>query len=254
MDNFKDFDLQTISRLVSPRRQQISLPQMLRLQQFKDFFATPKACLAMTSGGKPHNGHLVLTKNDFQFNIPEALSKVRNGQILLLAFTFEGIDYCVQVASGEIFAKYFTLKPVQARYHQRHEIKATTLICPVTQRDADAFLTGQYIIRRIRGLNATPNRVRYLIREIVIQVNGGLCIEYPRIDAPVCTGTLHDLSQGGCSILLQDGDEKLFSVWKILYFEVTFALGGRIGNLGCFAVVKSLASRHGTSILRCSFL
>lgn len=254
MDNFKDFDLQTIARLVSPRRQQVSLLQMQRLQRFKDFFASAKPCIAMTSGGKPYHGHLVYTKNEFQFNFPEALGKVRNGQTLLMAFTMEGVEYCVQVASGQIFPKYFMLRPVQSRYHQRYEVKTPTLVCPVTQRDADAFFTGEYIIRRLRGINDTPRRIRYFIREIVIQINGGLLTEYPRLEAPICTGILNDLSQGGCSIFIKEADEKLFRAWKILYFEATLALGGRIGNLGCFAVVKSLVGKHGTSVLRCAFL
>lgn len=254
MENFKDFDLETVARLVYPRRQQISLLQMMRSRRIKDFFAEPKPCLAVTPGVKPYSGKLSFHSSQFLFHLAQPIGGIRNGQLLLLVFSIDEVDYCVQVASGQVFREYFVLQPIQARYHKRYLIKAPALVYPVSQSDAEAIVSGKALIRRIRSSDQSDIGIKYFVRELMIDQLGSPIAEYPRINTNMLAALMQDLSQGGCAIAVQNTDEKLFRDPKMLYFEVTLNLGNRVGNLACFAVKKGIISRGSHALIRCAFL
>lgn len=253
MENFKDIELETVARLVYPRRQQISLLQMLGSKRFKEYFAEEKFCIALTPGMKPLHGKMSFFRSEFLFHIKQADCGILNGQLLLLVFSIDEVDYCVQVASGQIFREYFVLQPIQARYHKRYLIKAPALICAVSEKETEAIVGGQSVIRRIRSDDQDDLGVRYFVREMLVDQTGNASLYYPGTNHHMIAAQLQDLSQGGCAFILQNIDEKTFRKPKIIYFEVTLMMGRLIGNMGCFAVKKAVARQGANTLLRCAF-
>ena len=244
---------ESVRNIINPARRQISLSEMIRDTDIRDFLASPKPALAISKA--PRSLRVEIQYLNTGYQILGSISKlsVRNNQTIVVSFS-DGIrDYFVQCKTKEVYPDRVCLAPVNPRFYQRIKLNCTANIWFLERDKIDQLQVGQLVLRRLEMTDDHRSELHYFARDFV----GGIALGQEGslfADDSIAHAQLVDLSRGGCAVAVSGVSDPTQILGSVAFLETTVRWGRKCGNYSCFIVVKSAEYDADGVRLRCSFL
>ena len=252
MARFKDLSPEWISKLISPKYQQVSLSHMLANFEFTEVLAKQRKALAITTSGRQYLGTIQFVGDRYTLNFPEGTKVLRNDQHLVVTFSMKDKNYYFQARSVHVFNRKVDLGTIPARFYERKKVDSPVTLTWLSKKLISDCKDGGVIVRHFYPDNEETHEQNFMSRETLV-IPTGKTVPLSFEPSEILMAMMRDISQGGCSLVLGPLPGRDMHMAQAVHLQMTIRMQRRSRAISCFAVIKE-TKKHGNHLLvRCEF-
>ena len=251
MSRFKDLSPQWITKLISPKYQQVSLGHMLADHGFTGKLVRRHKAVAITTSARQYHGSIEFIDGRYTLHLPEGTQLLRNDQHLVVLFGMKEKSFYFQARSVHVYPRKIELGAIPARFYERKKVSCPVTLACLSTKHIEQMTSGEIIVRRFNAEDQESSKIFYLSRDAAITGTGeAAAITFEPND--IRMATMRDLSQGGCSLVLGPLPEQL-KIPQVIQLQMILKIGETANAISCFAAIKETI-KHGDHLqVRCEF-